>query len=121
MSHANEDSANLSSPLPKEDTAELKTPMAVAPSLEDDLDELINSCFTNSPALPKSLPLPPSLSEAPDDDDQFMAWLNDDSPGLISTQVISPERKKEDIDANLDHIFEDGVSFKLNLLYLYLP
>ena len=77
-------------------------------SLEDDLDALIESCFTNSPALTmKPLPVPPSLADAPatplslGDDEQFMAWLNEGSPdGLgilqspeLSRQSVSPAEK----------------------------
>jgi hypothetical protein len=105
-------------------TSQFQTPSVVAPSLEDDLDDLINSCFTNSPALNiKPLPVPPSLSDAPatplslgDDDEQFMAWLNEGSP-TPSIMTMSPEQNKH-VEANLDKIFDDSEMLHSTLFLL---
>jgi hypothetical protein len=103
----------------------LNSPVPVAASLEDDLDELINSCFSNSPALSiKPLPVPPSLSETPatpmslnEDDDQFMAWLNEESPSMKkSAELVAPDQSRP-VEANLENIFDDCTFACRHLFY----
>ena len=96
-----------SSSTPSREPNEIEKEAGSSASLEDDLDALIESCFTNSPALTmKPLPVPPSLTDAPatplslGDDEQFMAWLNDGSantgltlPAEITRASTSPPAK----------------------------
>ena len=94
-------------------------------SLEDDLDALIESCFTNSPALTmKPLPVPPSLADAPatplslGDDEQFMAWLNEGSPDGLAI-LPSPELNRSSVSPN-EKFRQEGTPVKCSCFLLHL-
>lgn len=117
------DASEMTSPKPPVQPIAHTPSSAVSASLEDDLDELINSCFSNSPALSiKPLPVPPSLSFTPstpmslgDDDDDFMAWLNEEKPAMspIPPAASAVAEGEKPVETKLEKAFDEGMCVAL--------